>query len=46
MGAIVIRTRFDEGTESAEAATSEHNVNNVRKQIFITFLVILYDNNN
>jgi hypothetical protein len=23
MGAIVIRTRFDEGTESAEVATSE-----------------------
>ena len=23
MGAIVIRTRFDEGTESAEIATSE-----------------------
>jgi hypothetical protein len=24
MGAIVIRTRYDEGTESAEVATSEH----------------------
>jgi hypothetical protein len=24
MGAIVIRTRFDEGTESAEVATSEN----------------------
>ena len=25
MGAIVIRTRYDEGTESAEVATSERN---------------------
>jgi hypothetical protein len=24
MGAIVIRTRYDEGTESAEIATSDH----------------------
>ena len=26
MGAIVIRTRFDEGTESAEVATSAHRM--------------------
>jgi hypothetical protein len=26
MGAIVIRTRFDEGTESVEVATSDYNV--------------------
>ena len=26
MGTIVIRTRFDEGTESAEVATSEEYV--------------------
>ena len=34
MGAIVIRTRYDEGTESAEVATSEANLGVV---ILITY---------
>jgi hypothetical protein len=29
MGAIVIRTRYDEGTESAEVATSETRLSNL-----------------
>ena len=31
MGAIVIRTRYDEGTESAEVATSDAEINQLYK---------------
>ena len=33
MGAIVIRTRFDEGTESAEVATSGKRINTYNNNI-------------
>ena len=33
MGAIVIRTRYDEGTESAEVATSDVHIHGVYMKI-------------
>jgi hypothetical protein len=36
MGAIVIRTRFDEGTESAEVATSGKSSTIKKKSLFRT----------
>jgi hypothetical protein len=38
MGTIVIRTRFDEGTESAEVATSGHFTDNKSCQIIESIL--------
>ena len=40
MGAIVIRTRFDEGTESAEVASSASCWLNMINYVYIEYLII------
>ena len=54
MGAIVIRTRYDECTESAEVATGGHytsemnvkqKLNNVSDYMYCNFFVVKTNNN-
>ena len=42
MGAIVIRTRYDEGTESAEVATSGGCEADPLKRIFATVCICIW----